>query len=109
MMDSSQFLETYETIALITGQMLDAARSGNWENLVALEQDCRRHVEKLTALETMPHLTGPDLEHKIELIHKVLADDAEIRKLTEPWMAKLQQFLGSTAQERKLQQAYAAE
>jgi flagellar protein FliT len=32
---------------------------------------------------------------KVELIKKIMADDAEIRSHTEPWMKKLRTFLGS--------------
>ena len=39
-------------------------------------------------------------------IRKVLADDAQVRRYTEPWMEQLQVFLGSARQENKLLRAY---
>jgi flagellar protein FliT len=36
----------------------------------------------------------------------VLADDAAIRDLTQPWMARLQHLMTSTSQERRLNTAY---
>ena len=44
--------------------------------------------------------------HKIELIHKILADDAEIRNHAEPWMSRLQSLLGNAGMERRVRQAY---
>jgi flagellar protein FliT len=36
----------------------------------------------------------------------VLADDAEIRKFTEPWMTRLAVYLGNARQEYQLRRAY---
>jgi len=105
-MDSSQIITTYETILAITGQMLEAARNDDWDRLVALEQDCKKLVERLIADNTGQPLSSQFQERKAEIIRKVLADDAEIRNITQPWMAQLQNILGSASRERKLSQAY---
>lgn len=104
-MDNSQIIATYETILAITGQMLQAARSNDWDYLMALEEDCRVNVEKLMAANPAP-LGGEYQQRKVEIIHKVLADDAEIRNITQPWMAHLQNAIGSIGCEKKLSQAY---
>ena len=59
-------------------------------------------VKKEIALEPNIH------KRKVEIIRQVLADDAEIRNLTEPWMQRLQHLLTSVGQERKLHAAYNA-
>ncbi len=107
MTEYKRILETYGTIAIKSGQMLDAARSSDWELLIALEQDCRALATELKRVE--PGLAHPDAEHlrrKAELIQKVLADDAAIRAFTEPWMCQLAAYLGSARQESRLQRAY---
>lgn len=109
-MTSAEMIETYEDILAVTAQMLDAARSANWDLLVSREHECRELVERLMASRTE---TGASLEpqlrkRKVEIIRKVLADDAEIRNLTEPWMQKLQHMLTSVGRERKLHAAYGA-
>ena len=104
-MDNSQIIATYEAILSITGQMLQAARSNDWDYLMALEEDCRANVEKLMAANPAP-LGGEYQQRKVEIIHKVLADDAEIRNITQPWVAHLQNVLGSIGREKKLSQAY---
>ena len=44
---------------------------------------------------------------KAEIIRNVLAADAEIRNITEPWMQQLQHILGSAARTHRLREAYA--
>jgi flagellar protein FliT len=100
-------LDTYGAIAVKSGQMLDAARSGDWVRLIALEQDCRALADTLKRVDDAA--IRPDaayLQRKAELIQKVLSDDAEIRKFTEPWMNRLAVYLGTARQESRLQRAY---
>lgn len=108
MLDSQEVISLYETVAVITDQMLVAARNGDWDHLVALESRCASHVESLKAGEPPAPLTGVNRERKVSIIKKILADDREIRNLTEPWMAQLSQLISSTGNERKLSQAYGA-
>ena len=100
-------LNIYGSVADKTGQMLDAARNSDWERLVELEKDCRALIETLKRVDDPA--AQPDahyVQRKTEIIRKVLADDVEIRKHTEPWMEKLQAILGSARQMRKLERAY---
>src|SRR3989337_2311703 len=106
MMNSPQIITTYETILAITGQMLEAARNAEGDRLVALEKNCKKLVEELIAENDGLPLSSQFQQRKAEIIRKVLADDAEIRSITEPWMAQLQRFLGSAGRERKLSEAY---
>jgi flagellar protein FliT len=108
MMNSQEVISLYETVATITDQMLAAARNGNWDELVALEARCSSHVATLKSGETPVPLTGLLRERKVKIIQKILADDREIRNLTEPWMAQLSRLINSTGTERKLNHAYGA-
>jgi len=105
-MNSHEVISLYETVAIITDQMLTAARKGDWDQLVALETRCAGHVETLRQGEPPVPLTGESRVRKVRIIQKILADDREIRNLTEPWMAQLSNLLNSTGTERKLSQAY---
>lgn len=107
-MNSQEMISLYETVAVITDQMLAAARNGDWEQLIALESRCASHVETLRQGEAPMPLSGPVRERKVQIIQKILADDREIRNLTEPWMAHLAKLINSTGTERKLTQAYGA-
>lgn len=105
-MNSQEVLSLYETVATITDQMLAAAREGDWDRLVALESRCANHVETLKSGEPPEPLTGANRERKVRIIQKILADDKEIRNLTESWMVHLAELINTTSTERKLNQTY---
>lgn len=107
-MTSSEMIKTYEGILAVTGQMLEAARSGDWDRLVEREAECRKLVERLMTAKVEAELEPAARKRKVEIIGKVIADDAEIRNLTEPWLARLQHLVTSTRQERRLNAAYGA-
>ena len=107
-MTNAELIGTYENILAVTARMLGAARAAEWDRLVELEQECRLLVQSLIAARSGNEIElEPEVrKRKFEIIRKVLADDAEIRNLTEPWMQRLQHLLGSIGQERKLRAAY---
>lgn len=108
-MDSSQVIALYEAIGVVTDQMVAAARTGDWEQLTALESVCAGHIEHIRDGEAEPApLSGAVRERKVKIIQKILADDREIRSIVEPWMAQLSLRINSTSVERKLSQAYGA-
>jgi flagellar protein FliT len=108
-MDNQEILSLYETVAEITDQMLAAARTGNWEQLAALESRCSSQVEILKQNDQVRQpLTPVAREKKTRIIKKILDDDRQIRDITEPWMAQLSAMMNSAGTERKLSQAYGA-
>lgn len=106
MMNSEEIISVYESVADITGQMLAAARSSDWERLAMLESRCASHVRTLEKGEPGSTLSGEMRERKLAIIQKILADDREIRNITEPWMAQLASLMNNTSTERKLSMAY---
>lgn len=108
-MDNQEIIALYETVADITDKMLAAARTGDWEQLAALESRCSSQVEiiKQNDQPRQP-LTPVAREHKTRIIKKILEDDRQIRDITEPWMAQLSAMINSAGTERKLSQAYGA-
>lgn len=109
MSDSEGVLHLYGSVSAKTGQMLEAAQRGDWDRLVELEKDCRALIDALKHADEGTCPADPDyIRRKAELIRKVLADDVEIRKHTEPWMERLQALLGSARQMHKLERAYGA-
>ncbi len=106
MSQQEQVLDIYGSISLKTAEMLDSARQGDWDRLVELEQDYGALVERLKRTDSGSIVSAGFTQRKIALIRKVLADDAEIRRYTEPWMNQLDVYLGSARQEHRLQSAY---
>ena len=107
-MNSQEIISIYENVAVITDQVLAAARVGDWEQLVELESRCASQVAILRSEEPRAALSGSVRERKAELIRKVLEDDRQIRSITEPWMEQLSMLINSVSAERKLSQAYGA-
>lgn len=105
-MQNQEIITVYEQVSSLTGQMLCAARNSDWDLLSQLEQRCFEHVQTLRSGERGAQLEDAAKQHKLTLIKKILADDREIRKLTDPWMARLAALINSNDAERKLNRAY---
>lgn len=105
-MNSNDIISVYEAILAVTGEMLNAARSAEWDRLIERERACRVLVEWL---KQQPEISLHDpavRERRAEIIRKVLADDAEIRNITEPQIAKLSTLLETHRCERNVRSAY---
>lgn len=103
-------IERYELVAQLTAEMRAAAQAGCWEQLVGIEAGCRGIFEQLIAdEEAAPRQHPPEvLQRKAALIRQILADDAVIRRLVEPRLADLEQWLGGAQRNRLLRDTYAA-
>jgi flagellar protein FliT len=106
MFDMQSQISIYEEMTNLSSRMVEAARKSDWDDLIALEHS-------VSALRTrLPDgnngLADDEREHKAQLIRRILADDAEIRRHTEPWMEQVRQFLGSDRRKRQVDQAYGA-
>jgi flagellar protein FliT len=102
-------LTYYESMCRLTGMMTEAARDNDWGLLGSLEQEVAALRNLLQAQDARG--IGADLDEsqrsrKRELILRMLADDREIRRHTEPWMAGVRALLAGTAAERNLRKAY---
>ena len=106
MMPQTELLAYYESIAAATSAMLSAARASRWNDLIAAERECAVRIARLRALPTVPELDERGCKHKFDLIHTVLEDDAEIRRLMQPWLQRLDAFLCRAAAGRKVSTAY---
>jgi flagellar protein FliT len=107
-MNEDEVLSVYEKVAATTERMLEAARSGNWDELIELESSCAEQVSLLRRDDTRPPTTATSRQRKVQIINKILEDDRKIRALTEPWMERLSALINSTSTERKLSNTYGA-
>jgi flagellar protein FliT len=46
------------------------------------------------------------MRRKMVFIRKILADDAQIRELTQPWLVTLERLLGGVSNEKNLRRIY---
>ena len=105
-MNSPEIIANYESLSALTGRMREAAAQGEWDKLVSIEQQCGQQVAAMRPVDTTAMLDESARQRKIQLIKKILADDAEIRNHTEIWMGQLQRIMQNNRQEQRLQQAY---
>lgn len=105
-MSSAQVIENYEKLSDLTAKMREAAEQGKWEELISFEQQCSNLVEAMKPLDAETELDESARKYKNKLIHKILADEAEIRNHTLSWMGQLQNLMQSNRQEQRLQQTY---
>jgi flagellar protein FliT len=99
-------LEFYEAIAAASRRMLEAARAGDWDGLLAAEADCTKLVAQARARPEQPPLALDERRRKNEIIRRVLADDAEIRDRLQPRLAQLDALLRGAGQRRLVQRSY---
>jgi len=100
-------IELYEQMSTISTVMVEAARAKDWERLVDLEQQVAALRDKLMA-DDGGNLSDGERIAKATLIQRILDDDAEIRRHTEPWMEHVRKFLGDGARQRQVEKAYGA-
>ena len=106
MMTSPEVLSVYEAMVVLTEQMVTAAAASDWDRLIALEQRCAAHVQRLKESEPTLALVGPGRLRKVDIIKKLLANDRQIRDYTTPWMSQLAALINSTGTQRRLVNAY---
>lgn len=102
-------LAHYETMCRLTGLMAEAARENDWGLLGSLEQEVatlRNQLQSEDASGIQYDLNESQRLLKRELILRMLADDREIRRHTEPWMTSVRALLAGTSNERNLRKAY---
>jgi len=86
-MTSNEVLSMYENIAGLSKQMAAAARMGDWDGLSTLESQCA--TEARAVATGVPALSGAPRLRKIDLLKQILANDREIRDVTDPWMNQM--------------------
>lgn len=101
-------LKLYETLSGISGDMVHAAETGNWDRLIELERTVARLRDRLSAEDAQAKLTESERNRKVHLIKRILADDRKVRSYTEPWMDHVRRFLGDATPGRDIRSTYTA-
>jgi flagellar protein FliT len=102
-------LSLYETMSDLSGRMVEAAHTNDWDRLVALENDVAHLRDNLIINNRLPPaLTPEERTRKVQLIRRILADDAEVRRHTEPWMCSARKLFGADSRDPSGGHAYGA-
>jgi len=86
-------IQHYEAIAASSRRMLDAARAGDWDAVGQEEHHCRTLISTLKRSHPDATVAGNVRRQRLALLRAMLADDAEIRELSEPWLRQLEALL----------------
>ncbi|WP_244814921.1 flagellar protein FliT [Caballeronia sp. Lep1P3] len=89
MKTTEQYFAHYEAIAALSAQMLMAAREGEWSDLKAMQGTYRELIDQLKETDAGSVLDETARARKLHLVKKILADDAAIRDLSSPSLARL--------------------
>jgi flagellar protein FliT len=101
-------INDYESLSNLTSEMRAAATAGDWDKLITLEQQSGQYVDRIRSTEEALSLDDASRERIVTHLKHILADDTEIRHLTQSWMGQIQTILNSNRQEQRLNQAYGA-
>jgi flagellar protein FliT len=87
-------IECYRAIEASSLQMLEAARSQDWDTVVHYEGVCAVLIEQLRNQARQVELDASDKAEKSRIMLRILGNDALVRDLTEPWLAHCEAHLG---------------
>lgn len=90
---TTELLSYYEAIERASADMLDAARRGNWDEVVRLEGACAVLISQLKSVAAGGRLPPAHAQLKSRIMQRILVNDAEIRNLAEPWLEDIDQML----------------
>jgi flagellar protein FliT len=90
---SQSLLNYYEAIERASADMLEAARTGDWDQVVKLEGACAVLIAQLKHAAQSQALKSDESKLKSRIMQRILLNDAEIRHLAEPWLDDLDMMM----------------
>ncbi len=90
---NTALLNYYEAIEQASHAMLEAARAGNWDEVVKLEGACAVLISQLKNAAAQAPIGGEAAQLKSRIMRNILVNDAEIRHLAEPWLEDLDNLI----------------
>ena len=90
-------LNYYEAIEKASADMLDAARAGDWDQVVKLEGACVLLISQLKQAAREQPLAQDEARIKSRIMQRILLNDAEVRHLAEPWLPDLHRLMQGQA------------
>lgn len=100
-----ELFERYEAVWQLSQQIAAAAKRGEWDQMIELEQARAPILDELEQGDTIAWPVEYVLK-KEKIIRAILAADGEIKPLIESRMAQVRATLGSLGLEKKLRKAY---
>jgi flagellar protein FliT len=92
-----RLLDYYKAIENTSRQMLEAAQTENWDQVVRLEGACAVLIAQLRYKSKTDELEPDERKEKTKIMQRILRTDAEIRCLAEPWLNDLAQLFDKSS------------
>jgi len=105
-MSASQVIANYELLEELTARMRAAAEQSAWDQLISIESQRTALLDEMKPMDAAVELDAASHQRKVQLIGKILADDAQTRNYTRSWMSQLELSIESNSNEQRLRKAY---
>ncbi len=86
-------LLAYRTIESVTARMVSAASDGRWEAFAHLSTESLAILNRLRKSDTYQSLDAKQRLERLSILKKIVENDAQIRKITEPWSGQLSNLM----------------
>ena len=83
----------YHAIEESSRMMLEAAKVRDWDSVVRYEGSCAVLIEQLRFHARSAELDAAARVEKTHIMQRILKNDAQIRSLSEPWLAHCEERL----------------
>lgn len=90
---NAPLLNYYQAIEKASQDMLDAARTGNWDHVLKLEGACALLISQLKQTASGNPLGDQEAQFKSRIMQRILVNDAQIRQLAEPQIEALDELI----------------
>lgn len=94
----TRLLSYYEAIEQASADMLNAAKAGDWDQVVKLEGACVLLISQLKHAARNAPLDADAAKAKSRIMQRILINDAEIRHLAEPWLQEIDDMMAGKRQ-----------
>lgn len=88
-------IDYYKAIEESSQRMLQAAQTENWDEVVRCEGACSVLIEQLRYQAKSQTLAPSHRREKSRIMQRILRNDAQIRLLAEPWLARVDRMMES--------------
>jgi flagellar protein FliT len=91
--DPDTLMSIYQRMTALSEIMVEAARGGDWDTVTETEKQVAALAADMAARPTTAPRDESDRQARMALLKRMLANDAIVRELAQPWMQELSQIL----------------
>ena len=91
--DPDTLMSIYERMLALSEVMLSSARAGDWDTVTETEKQVAALAADMAARPSTAPRDESDRQARMALLKRMLANDAAVRELAQPWMQELSQIL----------------